>query len=398
MNIREITSGIYYTGVNDRVTDKFEGMWPLPHGVSYNAYLVRGSKSTALMDTVEITEVHEYLDAVERTLQGAAPDYLVVHHMEPDHSGSIPEVVRRWPDLKIVGNAQTVGMIKGFYHVDDDSRFVTVKDGDTIDLGDMTLLFRLTPMVHWPETMMTYVAERGVLFSGDAFGCFGALNGGLIDTEMDTAVYRDEMYRYYSNIVGKYGRFVQQAMQKLSGVTPDYICTTHGPVWHEKIAEVTGIYDRLSRYEGEDGVTIIYGSMYGNTAEVAEEIARGLAEAGVKNIRIHNASHSDMSYMISDAFCYKGLIVGSATYSMTLFPPVRALLTALQVREVKNKVFAGFGSYTWAANVVKKEMDDFCAAAGMEMQGFVMMKQGIDEDVRNAARALAAEVAAKLNS
>ena len=129
MNIREITSGIYYTGVNDRVTDKFEGMWPLPYGVSYNAYLVRGSKGTALMDTVEITEVHEYLDAVERTLQGSTPDYLVVHHMEPDHSGSIPEVVRRWPDLKIVGNAQTVGMIKGFYHVDDDSRFVTVKDG-----------------------------------------------------------------------------------------------------------------------------------------------------------------------------------------------------------------------------------------------------------------------------
>ncbi len=326
------------------------------------------------------------------------PDYLVVHHMEPDHSGSIPEVVRRWPDLKIVGNAQTVGMIKGFYHVDDDSRFVTVKDGDIIDMGDMTMLFRLTPMVHWPETMMTYVAERGVLFSGDAFGCFGALNGGLIDTELDTTVYRDEMYRYYSNIVGKYGRFVQQAMQKLSGVTPEYICTTHGPVWHEKIAEVMGIYDRLSRYEGEDGVTIIYGSMYGNTAEVAEEIARGLAEAGVKNIRIHNASHSDMSYMISDAFRYKGLIVGSATYSMTLFPPVKALLTALQVREVKNKVFAGFGSYTWAANVVKKEMEDFCAAAGLEMQGFVMMKQGIDEDVRKAARELAARVAAKLNS
>lgn len=398
MNIREITSGIYYTGVNDRVTDKFEGMWPLPYGVSYNAYLVRGSKGTALMDTVEITEVHEYLDAVERTLQGSTPDYLVVHHMEPDHSGSIPEVVRRWPDLKIVGNAQTVGMIKGFYHVDDDSRFVTVKDGDTIDLGDMTLLFRLTPMVHWPETMMTYVAERGVLFSGDAFGCFGALNGGLIDTELDTTVYRDEMYRYYSNIVGKYGRFVQQAMQKLSGVTPEYICTTHGPVWHEKIAEVMDIYDRLSRYEGEDGVTIIYGSMYGNTAEVAEEIARGLAEAGVKNIRIHNASHSDMSYMISDAFRYKGLIVGCATYSMTLFPPVKALLTALQVREVKNKVFAGFGSYTWAANVVKKEMEDFCAASGQELQGFVMMKQGIDDEVRKAARELGAEVAAKLNS
>lgn len=398
MNIREITSGIYYTGVNDRVTDKFEGMWPLPYGVSYNAYLVRGSKGTALMDTVEITEVHEYLDAVERTLQGSTPDYLVVHHMEPDHSGSIPEVVRRWPDLKIVGNAQTVGMIKGFYHVDDDSRFVTVKDGDTIDLGDMTLLFRLTPMVHWPETMMTYVAERGVLFSGDAFGCFGALNGGLIDTELDTTVYWDEMYRYYSNIVGKYGRFVQQALQKLSGVTPEYICTTHGPVWHEKIAEVMGIYDRLSRYEGEDGVTIIYGSMYGNTAEVAEEIARGLAEAGVKNIRIHNASHSDMSYMISDAFRYKGLIVGCATYSMTLFPPVKALLTALQVREVKNKVFAGFGSYTWAANVVKKEMEDFCAASGQELQGFVMMKQGIDDEVRKAARELGAEVAAKLNS
>lgn len=388
MNFREITDGIYYTGVNDRVTEKFEGMWPLPAGVSYNSYVVKGSEKVALIDGVDIDLLHPYLGEVHDTIGDRKIDYMVIHHMEPDHSGAIPDVLRRWPDLKIVGNTQTIGMIKGFYHILDDSCFLTVKEGDTLDLGGLTLKFVMTPMVHWPETMMSYVPERRLLFSGDAFGCFGALNGAVTDAEMDTDLYWDEMYRYYSNIVGKYGKFVQKAMAKLTGVPLDYICSTHGPVWHEEIAKVTGIYDRLSRYESEPGATIIYGSMYGNTAELAEEMARGLAEAGVRTIRVHSASTSNMSDMIRDAFRYQILVVGSATYSMTLFPPVAAFLTAMKVREVTGKTFAGFGGYTWAPNAVRAEIEAFARTQGLELQGFVAMKQSIDAETRRQAHEL----------
>lgn len=395
MSVREITNGVYYTGVNDRVTERFEGLWPLPYGVSYNSYIVKGTEKVALIDGVDIDSLHEYLDSVADTVEAGKIDYMVIHHMEPDHSGAIPEVLRRWPDMKIVGNTQTIGMIKGFYHIEDDSCFLTVKEGDVLDLGGLTLKFVMTPMVHWPETMMSYVPELKVLFSGDAFGCFGALNGAVLDSDMDTDPYWDEMYRYYSNIVGKYGKFVQKAMCKLAGVELDYICSTHGPVWHDNIGKVVGIYDRLSKYESEPGATIIYGSMYGNTAEVAEEIARGLAEGGVKNIRIYNAGVSNMSDMIRDAFRYRCLVVGSATYSMTLFPPIAAFLTAMRVREVCDKVFAGFGGYTWAPNSVRAEIETFCEAQGMELQGYVGMKQSMEADVRQQAHLLGLKLAAQ---
>lgn len=393
MNIKEITSGVSYVGVNDRVTEKFEALWPLPYGVSYNSYLVRGNEKTALLDTVEIDGVNKYLEAVACALDGTTPDYLVVHHMEPDHSGSVPEVLKRWPDIRIVCSRQCVNMIKGFYHECDDSRYIVVGDCDSIDLGGLTLKFVMTPMVHWPETMMTLVPELNTLFSGDAFGCFGALNGAVVDDRMDTGRYWNEMHRYYSNIVGKYGAFVQKAMAKLAGVKLDYICSTHGPVWHENIDKVLKIYDRLSSYKSEPGAVIIYGSMYGNTAEVAEEIARGLADGGVKNIIIHNASVSPMSMMINDAFRYKCLVVGSSTYSMSLLPPVYSFLQAMKVREIKDKTFAAFGGYTWARNVVENEIKKFCADSGVELIDFVNMSQSIDDGVRTKAYTLGERLA-----
>lgn len=393
MNIRTIIPGIHYTGVNDRVTRAFEGLWPLPYGVSYNSYLVEGTSAVALIDTVSIAEFREFHNNLSQVLGDRTPNYLIVNHMEPDHSGSIPEVVKTFPGIRIVGNAQTIGMIKGFYKLEDDSLFLEVKDGDELDLGGMTLRFLLTPMVHWPETMMTYVAERGVLFSGDAFGTFGALNGGVIDSEMETEVYVEEMYRYYSNIVGKYGKFVQKALAKTSDLKIDYICSTHGPVWHERAAEVVGITDRLSRYEPERGVTIIYGSMYGNTAELAEEIAASLSEAGVKRIKVHNASTASLSEMISDAFRYEGLIVGSATYSMTIFPPVEALMRALEVRELQNRVFGTFGSFTWAKGAVVTALDGYAQRMKMPVLASMIMKQSADSDSLAEARALGKRIA-----
>ncbi|MDE6006115.1 MAG: FprA family A-type flavoprotein [Muribaculaceae bacterium] len=396
MNIKEITSGIYYCGVNDRVTEKFESLWPLPLGVSYNSYIVKGSEKLALIDTVRIDEFHEFMENVRSIADGRSIDYLVINHMEPDHSGSIPLVLKEYPEMKIVGNSQTIGMVKGFYHIDDDNVFLEVKENDIIDLGGRQLRFHLTPMVHWPETMMCYVPDAKVLFSGDAFGTFGALNGGVVDTDMDTDWYIPEMYRYYSNIVGKYGKFVQRALAKFKGVELDYICSTHGPVWHDRIQEIVSIFDRLSSYTPEPGVTIIYGSMYGNTAEVAEVMASQLASRGVRNIKIHNASHSEMSDMISDAFRYEGLIVGSATYSMRLLPPVETFMNAMETREICNKVFATFGGYTWAKGAVVNKLQEYADRMKMPVVATMMMRQNMDAEAREEAIAVANVVADSL--
>lgn len=392
MNIQEITKDIFYVGVNDRVKHKFEALWPLPYGVSYNSYIVAGTEKVALIDTVCIEEVREYFNNIDAIAGNRRIDYLVINHMEPDHSGSIPEIVRAYPDIRIVGNSKTIDMIKGFYHIDSDERFLEIKDGDTLPLGDMTLRFYLTPMVHWPETMMTYVEEREVLFSGDAFGTFGALNGGVTDKDMETDVFINEMYRYYSNIVGKYGRFVEKALEKLSGLKFSYICSTHGPVWCDKIPEVVDIVSRLASYKSERGVVIVYGSMYGNTAEVAEMIAREISALGVKRIIIHNASHSNMSDIINDAFRYETLIVGSATYSMRLFPPVETFMNAMETREIKNKVFATFGNYTWAAGAVTAKLKEFADRMKLPVTASMIVKQSASESTREEVREFARTV------
>lgn len=392
MNFKEIIKDVYYAGVNDRVTSLFESLWPIPNGISYNSYIVKGSEKIALIDSVSIDYVHAFMANIKEIASDRAIDYLVINHMEPDHSGSIPEIVAHFPDVKLVGNAKTVEMIKGFYHIEDPDRFLIVRDGDKIDLGGHTLSFYLTPMVHWPETMMTWLEDSRLIFSGDAFGTYGALDGGVIDNEMDTDRYFPEMYRYYSNIVGKYGKFVQSALAKLAPLgRPDYICSTHGPVWHDRIDEVLDITNRLSKYESEDGVTIVYGSMYGNTTEVAEVIARELCALGIRKIRVYNAAHASMSDMISDAFRYKGLIVGSATYSMGLFPAVKQFMDALETREIKNKVFAGFGGYTWAKNVVLTKLLAYSDSMNLPMAAQHVMKQTLDDESFSEARDFAAK-------
>lgn len=391
MDIRRINKEIFYVGVNDRTTELFESLWPLPYGVSYNSYIVKGDK-VALIDTVLSENTKEFSNNLSKLLGHRKIDFLIVNHMEPDHSSSIPEILALYPEMKIVTNRQAINMIKGFYKINNDDLFMEVKDGESLDLGGYTLKFYMTPMVHWPETMMTYVEEEKLLFSGDAFGTFGALNGGIIDRDLDLEIYFKELYRYYSNIVGKYGKFVQNALKKLSGVELNYVCPTHGPIWNENINEVLAITDRLSKYEGEEGVVIIYGSMYGNTAEVAEEIAREISKRGIKKIIVHNAAHSAMSDMISDAYRYKGLIVGSPTYSMHLFPPIDTFMTAMETREIKNKVFATFGSFTWAPGVVAKSFKEYSEKMNLPIVAELTMKQSIDEDVREEVVNLAETV------
>jgi len=347
----KIAGEIYYVGVNDRIKAKFENMLPLSYGVSYNSYLIADEK-VALIDTVEASYGDIFIQKIQSQLQGRSIDYLIINHMEPDHSGSITLLRKYYPNVTIVGNKRTLEMVEGYYGIDDNT--MEIKDGDQLSLGRHQLTFYLTPMVHWPETMMTYDETEKVLFSGDAFGCFGTLDGGVLDTEINLNKYWDEMYRYYANIVGKYGSPVQKALQKLASLEIQYICTTHGPVWHENISKVVDIYDRLSRYEGCEGVVIVYASMYGNTEQMAEAVAQGLVRNGIKDVVMHNVAKSDASVILSDIFKYKGLVIGGPTYSNELHPDIHSLLTKIELRQIKNRDFGFFGSFSWAGVSGKK--------------------------------------------
>lgn len=311
--------------------------------------------------------------------------------MEPDHSGSIRLIRKYYPDIIIVGNNKTLSMVDGYYGVTDNT--LEIQDEQILSLGSHKLEFHLTPMVHWPETMMTYDKTEKVLFSGDAFGAFGTLNGAVVDENMNVDKYWDEMARYYANIVGKYGAPVQKALKKLTPLDIDLICSTHGPVWKKNITEVVDMYDQMSRYEAKDGVVIVYGSMYGNTELMAETVAQGLAEAGVKNIIVHNVSKSDSSYIIRDIFKYKGLIIGSPTYCNELYPEVESLLRKIEIRGVKNRTFGCFGSFTWAGAAVKR-LTTFIETMKWETAEIsVEEKQGLKTDKYEACLELGKQVA-----
>ena len=349
--MQEITNKIYYVGVNDRNKNLFEGLWPLPNGVSYNSYIIDDEK-VCLIDTVEVDFFIPYIKNIQQVIGDRKIDYLVINHMEPDHSGAIELIRKYYPEITIIGNKKTFGMMKGFYGINDNT--LEVKNGDTLNLGSRELKFVLTPMVHWPETMVTLDTTSNVLFSGDAFGCFGALNGGIIDSQINCDTFWLEMVRYYSNIVGKYGTPVQSALKKLAGVKLDYICSTHGPVWHEYIEKVIGMYDSMSKYETEPGLVICYVTMYGNTERAAEVTARAASEAGVKNIVMYNVSKTHHSYIIRDVFRYNALIVGAPTYNTGLYHEMDVLLAELANKDIKNHKLGWFGSYGWASKAVGK--------------------------------------------
>lgn len=391
--LKEIADHIYYVGVNDRQKALFENLWPLPYGVSYNSYLIVDEK-TVLVDTVDICYSDIFLKKIEDALNGRTLDYLIVNHMEPDHAGSIRLLRQQYPDVQIVGNKQTFGMLEGFHGIT--SGLYEVKEGDTLSTGNHQLSFYMAPMVHWPEVMVTYDATSKILFSADAFGTYGALDGGVVDSDMNVEHYWDEMIRYYSNIVGKYGNPVQRALQKLSTLDIQTICSTHGPVWREYKEKAIQIYDRLSRYEGEEGVTIVYGSMYGNTEQMAETIASSLSANGVKNIVMHNVSKNPASNILKDIFKYKGLIIGCPTYSNRLYPEVASILDKIETREVKNRLFGYFGSFSWSGVAVKQ-----LAAFGEKMKWTIVgepveQKQGLKAEKYEACWDLGKAMAEQL--
>lgn len=391
----KLSEKVFYVGVNDRRTMLFENIWPLDKGVAYNSYLIDDNK-VALIDTVEAGHVNKFLKKIESILGYRKIDYLIINHVEPDHAGSIKIITKLYPDIKIVGNKKTLGMIEGYFGIKDN--VIEIKEGDTLNLGRNTLQFFMMPMVHWPEVMVTYLQEEKILFSADAFGTFGALDGGIFDDEMDFLSIEDEMRRYYSNIVGKYGTFVQNAFKKLSQLEIQMIASTHGPILRKHISDVLNWYNRWSLFETGKGVVIAYASMYGNTEEMAETIARKMAEEGIKTIKIYDVSKTHSSFIISDIFRYKGLILGSPTYNGEMHPNMEALVSKLLHIGIKNHYIGVFGSCTWAGAAAKK-LHEFAEKTGWEIIGEVIEeKQALKEEKYLACRNLGLAMANRLKS
>ncbi len=345
-----IVKDVYWIGVNDRLTPLFEALWPIPRGISYNSYLILDEK-VALIDAVKDQSAAGYLKKLKRLLGPARGiDYLVTNHLEPDHSGTVPTLRQAFPGMQVVGNRKTAEFVKDLYGIED---MRVVQDGEEIDLGRHKLRFLLTPMVHWPETMMTFETISGILFSGDAFGGFGTLDGGIFDDEVDTEYFEDEILRYFSNIIGKYSPMVQKAIQKVGGLDIKVVASAHGLIWRSRPRHIIDYYDRWSRQETEPGIVVAFGSMYGATARMAEAVERGVADGGIKTIRAHDVSKSHASYVIRDAWRYRGLVLGSPTYDTGVFPLMDALLKSLSGKRLTGRIVGLFGSYGWSGGAVR---------------------------------------------
>lgn len=344
LNTMKIGNDIYYVGVNDHQVDLFEGQYVVPNGMSYNSYVIKDEK-IAVMDTVDANFAEEWLGNVAKVLDGAKPDYLVVQHMEPDHSASIAEFLKFYPDTTVVGNAKTFTMIKGFFPDLTITNTLTVKEGDTLALGSHTLTFVFAPMVHWPEVMVTYDSKDKILFSADGFGKFGTP-----DTDEP---WEDEARRYYIGIVGKYGAQVQALLKKAATLDIEKICALHGPVLSENLAHYLDLYNKWSSYTPEkDGVMIAYASIYGNTKKAAELLYDKLKAKGV-DVIITDLARCDMSKAISDAFAYGKLVLATPTYNADVFPFMRTFIEGLTERNYQKRTVAFIENGAWAPMAAK---------------------------------------------
>ena len=341
-----ITDSILYIGVDDKTLDLFESQYIIPNGVSYNSYVILDEKVT-VMDTVDARATDEWLSNLETVLAGKEVDYLVVSHMEPDHASNIKNLMEKYPNLKVVGNAKTFAMIPQFFDVDLSDRTVIVKEGDTLCLGKHTLQFFMAPMVHWPEVMVAYEQTEKILFSADGFGKFGALDA-------DEA-WTCEARRYYFNIVGKYGAQVQALLKKAATLDIRMICPLHGPILKEDLGYYIGKYDIWSKYEPEDeGVFIAYASIHGNTAKAAKKLAEMLEEKGAKRVAIADLSRDDIAEAVEDAFRHSKLVVASSTYDGGLFPCMEDFLSHLKAKNYQKRTVAMMENGSWAPMAAKK--------------------------------------------
>lgn len=345
---RNVTDSIVWVGGNDRRLALFENLFPIPRGVSYNSYLIMDEK-TCLMDTADASIRQQFIENVLGTLNGRTLDYLVVNHMEPDHCSNIEELALRFPEMKIVGNAKTLTFIQQFYQLDLSDRFIAVTEKDTLSLGTHELHFVFAPMVHWPEVMMCYESSEKILFSADAFGSFGALNGTLFDDEIELdSEWLNDARRYYTNIVGKFGVQVQNVLKKAAALDIAVIAPLHGNVWRSKIGFILEKYNLWSTYTPEEnGVVIVYGSMYGNTENAANVLAVKLAEKGIRNIRLYDVSNTHVSQLIAETFRYSHIVVAAPTYNNEIYPAMYNYLHDMKALNVQKRTFAIMENGTW---------------------------------------------------
>lgn len=354
-NTRKVTDDIVWVGCNDRRLTLFENLFPIPRGVSYNSYLVMDEKVT-LLDTVDICALQQFMENIDYVLDGKEIDYLIVQHMEPDHGAGIQEMMRRFPNMKIVANAKTVQMIGQFFDLPQKDRVVLVKEGDTLTTGTHTFRFVMAPMVHWPEVMVTYEESEKVLFSADAFGTFGALNGNIFSDELEfDKEWLADARRYYANIVGKYGMQTQALLTKAAGLDIQLICSLHGPIWRENLSYIIEKYDKWSKYEPEDKeVVIIYGSVYGHTEQAVDALAGKLADKGIRHIAAYDVSTTHVSELIAEIFRASHIVLACATYNGGIYPPMENLLNDMKALSVQKRTVALMDNGTWAPTAGKQ--------------------------------------------
>ena len=388
---RKVKDDLIYVGGSDRRLSRFENLFPIPKGVSYNSYVLLDEK-TVLFDTADESISRQYIENVVHALNGRPLDYMVVQHMEPDHCAMIDDMLRRYPEAKMVCSAKAVGMYAQFYGTDVAARALVVKEGDKLSTGEHTLHFVMAPMVHWPEVMVTYDEKDKILFSADAFGSFGALAGNIFDDEItfDTT-WMNDARRYYTNIVGKYGVQVQTLLKKAASLDIEMICPLHGPIWRKDLGLLLEKYQKWSTYEPEDKtVMIAYATMYGNTENAANVLAGMLADKGVKNIAMYDVSETDVSELVAESFRCSHLVLAAPTYNSGIQPKMEAYLSDIKALNLQNRTVAVIDNGTWAATAGKQMIGTLEGMKNMTiLENTISIKSALAENQLGALEALA---------
>ena len=396
---RKVKDDLIYVGGSDRRLSRFENLFPIPKGVSYNSYVLLDEK-TVLFDTADESISRQYIENVVHALNGRPLDYMVVQHMEPDHCAMIDDMLRRYPEAKMVCSAKAVGMFAQFYGTDVAARALVVKEGDKLSTGEHTLHFVMAPMVHWPEVMVTYDEKDKILFSADAFGTFGALAGNIFNDEItfDTT-WMNDARRYYTNIVGKYGVQVQTLLKKAASLDIEMICPLHGPIWRKDLGLLLEKYQKWSTYEPEDKtVMIAYATMYGNTENAANVLAGMLADKGVKNIAMYDVSETDVSELVAESFRCSHLVLAAPTYNSGIQPKMEAYLSDIKALNLQNRTVAVIDNGTWAATAGKHMIGTLEGMKNMTiLENTISIKSALAENQLGALEALADELAKQVN-
>lgn len=396
---RKVKDDLIYVGGSDRRLSRFENLFPIPKGVSYNSYVLLDEK-TVLFDTADESISRQYIENVVHALNGRPLDYMVVQHMEPDHCAMIDDMLRRYPEVKMVCSAKAVGMFAQFYGTDVAARALVVKEGDKLSTGEHTLHFVMAPMVHWPEVMVTYDEKDKILFSADAFGTFGALAGNIFNDEItfDTT-WMNDARRYYTNIVGKYGVQVQALLKKAASLDIEMICPLHGPIWRKDLGLLLEKYQKWSTYEPEDKtVMIAYATMYGNTENAANVLAGMLADKGVKNIAMYDVSETDVSELVAESFRCSHLVLAAPTYNSRIQPKMEAYLSDIKALNLQNRTVAVIDNGTWAATAGKQMIGTLEGMKNMTiLENTISIKSALAENQLGALEALADELAKQVN-